>query len=239
MPGMARFVCAIIVLFCASLGACTCDERPPGRSASAGSPKLVPQPIAPPPPHHPLGPSPEEMRGLLDDDTLNRFLAYEQALVAAMRPSPPPVAAPIRKEPAKGKKVPAIKPAADVGSRYAAAEQAAMEKNGFSRDQVSKLGRVVSTYYTRAYYLVAAIKRAKEMSARVEAAKAQGREPTPLESAMVKGLADQTERLAHLRQEYATRYGEETLALFARHEADYFALAEQRLAGLGGAPAKP
>jgi hypothetical protein len=229
MPGMARHAFVVILLLGASLGACTRDERHPGKSGAVRSSSPVAQPIAPS--HHPLGPSSEEMKDLLNDETLDRYLAYEKALVAAMGPAGPHVPSGARKDEPKGKKAPEAAAGAGRGSKIVAAEQAALEQSRLGRDQVSKLGRVVSAYYSRAFLLVAAIKRAEAVKARNQASKAQGKEPSPLEAAMGNSLGEQTERLARLRRDYAERYGEATIALFTRHEADFFALAEHRLAG--------
>ena len=169
------------------------------------------------------------MKGLLTEDKLTRFATYQTAMLSATSDATRLGLAAYQKGGTDPKKFQNAMAGDDRAAKVAAAAQAALAKSGLTQDEVGKLSRVASAYYARGYVLLDAGKRAEEVNARIETAKAKGKEPSPVDVAMAKAHADQASRFETVRKEFAARYGQDALTLMQKHEPEFFEINKQMM----------
>ena len=210
MKKTAILACLPLVLL---LGAC--KKREPARPRS-GSPAVALPPV-PPPPAPPPGLGSPEVTELLTEDKLKRFLTYQKEAVAATLDATAPGTAALQKSGTEPR------PPGDGAARdeRAAKLAAALEKSGLRQDEVATLGRLLVPYYARIAGMQETVKRSEAARRRLEEAKRTGQEPNPVDQALEKTLDHQSRRVEAVRAEFASRYGEERVALLRKHEADF------------------
>jgi len=224
MKKTAILACLPLVLF---LG--VCKKQEPAKPKS-GSPALALPPV-PPPPAPPPGPGSPEVKELLTEDKLKSFLTYQKEAMAATTDATAAGTAALQKSGTE------VKPPGDgvAKDERAAKLAAALEKSGLRQDEVAKLGRLLVPYYARIAGMQEMMKRSEAARLRLEEAKRTGQEPNSVDKAMEKALGDQSKRIEAVRAEFASRYGEEGLALLQKHEADFLPIQLKMMsAAMGG-----
>jgi hypothetical protein len=175
------------------------------------------------------------MKNLLTEDKLSRFATYQKEMLPATGDAVGAGVAAYQKGGTDQKKFQGAMANDDRTARVAATAEAALKKSGLTQDEVSKLSRVVSAYYARTYALQDAVKKGGEVRAKIEAAKAKGKEPGPVDVAMDKAYGEQLTRIESVRNNFAARYGQDALALVKKHEPEFFTINEKMVgAAMGG-----
>jgi hypothetical protein len=221
-----RLIVACLSL-AAVLGAC--------KKAEPVKPATVPAPPAPK--ARPAAPTPSpaaaavvntgDAKVLLTEDKISRYATYQKEMLPIMGDAAGLGMAAYQKGGTDAKKFQGAMAADDRTAKIAAASQAALTKSGLSQDEVSKIGRIVTSYYARTYVMQDAVKKADETRANIAAAKAQGKQPSLVDTAMDKMYSEQLTRFEAARKEFATQYGEDALALVKKHEPEFFAINEK------------
>jgi hypothetical protein len=239
MPAMAKNLivacCSLLVL----LGACKKSE--PVKATSPGGTPMDRRPTPPiPPPPSSLAPSAAEAKLLLTEDKVSRFITYQKEMVAATADATGLGLAAYQKGGADQKKFENAMAHDDRATKVAAAGKAALEKSGLAQDEMTRLSRVLMPYYARIAALQDSGKKSEEVQAKIDEAKRQGKEPSPVDTAMAKVFSDQKARVDSIRKEFSTKYGEDGLALVQKHEADYLPIhAKMMSAAMGAMMHKP
>jgi hypothetical protein len=233
---MPRTWTVVGALLLTSLSACKKNE--PAQPPIA--PPVAPRPPVPPPPPAPAAaPSADEMKALLTDDKLARFATYQREMLPGVGDAVGAGFAAYQKAGADVKKLQGEMAGDGRTAKVAATAEAALAKSGLGQDEVNKLSRVVTAYYARTYAMQDAVKKAAEVRAKLEAAKATGKTPSPVDIALDKVYSDQLGRLEAARQEFGEHYGEDALAAVKKHEPEFHAINEKMMgAALGGLAGK-
>jgi hypothetical protein len=223
------------------LGACKKDApASPTAPVSPTAARRAPIPPLPAPPARVVGPAPAELTALLTEDKLAHFAAYQKEMLAATADATGLGLAAYQKSGTDSKKFQNAVAADDRAAKVAAVSQAALEKCGLTQDEVSKLNHAVTPYYARLYAMQDALKKAGEVHARIEEAKAKGKEPSPVDTAMDKVYGEQSNRIETMRKDFAAKYGEDGLAVVKKHEPEFMVINEKMMAAaMGGMMRKP
>jgi hypothetical protein len=84
------------------------------------------------------------------------------------------------------------------------------------------------------------INKVAELRKKIEEAKAKGKEPSVVDTAMEKAYSAQADRLEKVREEFSAQYGPQALALIRKHEPEFFAINQKMMdAALGSLKRKP
>jgi len=218
------------------LGACKQDA--PASPTAPVSPTAARRAPIPPPPMLParaVGPAPAELTALLTEDKVAHFATYQKEMLAATADATGLGLAAYQKGGTDSKKFQNAVAADDRAAKVAAVSKAALEKSGLTQDEVSKLSRAATPYYARLYDMQDALKKAGEVHARIEVAKAKGKEPSPVDTAMDKVYGEQSNRIETMRKDFAAKYGENALAVMKKHEPEFMAINEKMMANAMGA----
>jgi hypothetical protein len=223
MRNRSIFVCLFIV---ASSPACKRNEpdtpaapapRPMGRQSAPQRPSLGMMPMRPP------LPKPEEVKGLLTEDKVTRFLTYQKEKLSlgseAMGPGKTEKDGPDHNRLEKTKE--------DRYAKLAAAAKAALAKSGLTEDEMRKLTQVLSPYYATAYAM-------RSLPEKPDTANAEPPKPGSMEAAMLKGREMRKARLESARKELADRYGADVLELVQKHEPEFMEINKKMMGAAVG-----
>jgi hypothetical protein len=177
---------------------------------------------------------------LLTDDKLSRFATYQKAMLPFMGDATGMGMSAFQKGGTDQKKFQGAMAADERAAKVAAAGKAALEKSGLTQEEVSKLSRLVMSYYARNYAMQDAVKKAEEVRAKIADAKSHGKEPSPVDTAMEKMYGTQLTRLESGREDFAAQYGKDALALVKKHEPEFLVINEKIMgAAMNGMMRKP
>jgi hypothetical protein len=165
------------------------------------------------------------MKALLTEDKLSRFATYQKEVLTAT--SEAVSTATHQQSGTEPEKLPGAMANNDPAAKVAAASKAALDRSGFTQEEVYKLNQVVTSYYARGYAARDAGKKAEEVRARIADAKAKGKPPNPVDTALEKVYSDQLARFEDVRKEFAATYGADAMAVVKEHEPDFFAINEK------------
>jgi hypothetical protein len=181
-----------------------------------------------------------DAKALLTEDKLSRFATYQKEMLSVMGDASGMGMAAFQKGGTDPKKFQGAMAADERTAKVAAAGQAALEKSGLTREEAAKLGRIVMPYYMRNYAMQDGVKKAEEVRARIAEAKAHGREPSPVDTAMDKMYGEQLIRIEAARNDLAAQYGEDALVLIKKHGPEFLVISEKIMgAGMKGMMRKP
>jgi hypothetical protein len=182
----------------------------------------------------------EAAKALLTEDKLSRFATYEKEMLSVTGDAMGVGMQAYAKAGTDQKKFQGAMAADDRSSKIEAATKAALAKSGLTEDEMKKLSHVATPYYAHAYAMQDAIGKVDELRKKIEEAKAKGKEPSPVDTAMEKAYSAQAARLEKVREEFAGRYGPPALAAIRKHEPEFFAINKKMMdAAMGAMKRKP
>ena len=179
--------------------------------------------------------SPDEAKTLLTDDKLSRFATYQKEMLSVTGDSVSVGMQALAKGGTDQKKFQGAMAADDRSAKIAATNQAALEKSGLTQDEATKLSRVATAYYARVYIFRDAASKVEELHKKIDDARANGKQPSPVDTAMEKAYSGQAAQLENLRKEFAAQYGPQALALMQKHEPEFLAINEKMMGAAMGA----
>ena len=174
-------------------------------------------------------------KALLTEDKLSRFATYQKEMLSVTGDAVGIGMQAYAKAGTDQKKFQGAMAADDRGAKIESATKAALAKSGLTQDEMLKLSRVATRYYAHAYALQDAADKVGELRKKIAEAKAKGKEPSPVDTAMEKAYAGQADRLEAMRKEFAARYGAQALALMQKHEPEFFAINKKMMDSAMGA----
>lgn len=182
----------------------------------------------------------EAAKALLTEDKLSRFATYQKEMLSVTGDAVGVGMQAYAKAGTDQKKFQGAVAADDRGAKIESATKAALAKSGLTQDEMMKLTRVATRYYAHAYALQDAADKVGELRKKIAEAKAKGKEPSPVDTAMEKAYSGQADRLETMRKEFAARYGEQALALMQKHEPEFFAINKKMMdSAMGAMKRKP
>jgi hypothetical protein len=182
--------------------------------------------------------SADEAKTLLTDDKLSRFATYQKEMLSVSGDTVGVGMQALAKAGTDQKKFQGAMAADDRSAKIAATNQAALEKSGLTQEDMTKLTHVATGYYARAYVFREAASKVDELHKKIEEAKASGKQPSVVDTAMEKAYSGQAAQLERLHQEFAAQYGPQALALMRKHEPEFFAINEKMMGAAMGAMKK-
>jgi len=182
----------------------------------------------------------EAAKALLTEDKLSRFATYQKEMLSVTSDAVGVGMQAYAKGGTDQKKFQGAMAADDRTNKVAAKSQDALAKSGLTQDEMIKLTHVVTRYYGRAYVLQDAANKLADLRKKIDEAKAKGKEPSVVDTAMEKAYSGQAAQLEATRKEFAAQYGEPALALMQKHEPEFFAINQKMMgAAMGAMMRKP
>ena len=179
-------------------------------------------------------------RALLTEDKLSRFATYQKEMLSVTGDAMGVGMQAYAKAGTDQKKFQGAMAADDRSSKIEAATKAALAKSGLTQEEMMKLTRVATSYYAHAYAMQDAVSKVDELRKKIEEAKAKGKQPSPVDTAMEKAYSGQAARLEKVREDFAGRYGQPALAVIRKHEPEFFAMNKKMMdSALGAMRRKP
>jgi hypothetical protein len=216
------------LLLCSSLIACKKNEAP---VSPAAPPKVAAA--------APASPATDtSAQALLTEDKLSRFLIYQKEMLAVALDSMNVGLQAFAKAGTDQKKLQGEMAGDKRSAHIAEVSKAALEKSGLTQSEIPALTQLTSPYYAKAYALQGAVKKLAEIRKNIEEAKAKGKTPDMMDTTMEPVYAKQADGLESMRTEFKTKHGADALALFQKHEPDFFAINEKMMAAAMGAMKK-
>ena len=174
-------------------------------------------------------------KALLTEDKLSRFVTYQKEMLSVTGDAVGVGMQAYAKGGTDQKKFQGAMAADDRSGKIVSATKAALEKSGLSQDEMMKLSHVATRYYAQAYAMQDAASKVDELRKKIDEAKAKGKQPSVVDTAMEKAYSAQADRLETLRNEFATQYGPQALALIRKHEPEFFAINKKMMDSAIGA----
>jgi hypothetical protein len=174
-------------------------------------------------------------KALLTEDKLSRFATYQREMLSVTSDAMGVGMQAYAKGGTDQKKFEGAVAADDRSSKIEAATKAALEKSGLTQDEMMKLSHVATRYYAQAYAMQDAVGKVEELRKKIDEAKAKGKQPSPVDTAMEKAYSAQAARLEKIREDFGARYGKQALALIRKHEPEFFAINKKMMDSAMGA----
>jgi hypothetical protein len=178
-------------------------------------------------PSRPTPPNLGDVKALLTEDKLARFVTYQKQLASVSSEAMGMGMSAYQKAGTDQKKLEKAVVADDRFAKIAAASKAALEKSGLTQDEVSKLTTVLTPYYARIYAMSNLF--GKPADAKVAEAKGEQPKPGSMEAARLKAQEGRMERLETTRKEFADQYGADALERVKKHEPEFMAINEKMM----------
>jgi hypothetical protein len=174
-------------------------------------------------------------KALLTEDKLSRFVTYQKEMLSVTGDAVGVGMQAYAKGGTDQKKFQGAMAADDRSAKIASATKAALEKSGLTQDEMMKLSRVATRYYAQVYAMQDAVGKVEELRKKIDEAKAKGKPPSPVDTAMEKAYSAQADRLEKIREAFAGLYGPQALALIRKHEPEFFAINKRMMDSAMGA----
>jgi hypothetical protein len=110
-----------------------------------------------------------------------------------------------------------------------AAQEAACKKAGILMSDIPGLTFITAEYYAKRGAAITLQEDIDETRKKIADAKAAGKEPSPVDTAMEERYAEMLEEHPDIRKEYEAKYGKDLVDLLAKHEAEFIEINDLRV----------